>query len=186
MSEAIRAGESPAEDLDWALGALLRSYRALVTPVLGNFPHGPRGHQTLREVIRGQQPSQAALASYLGLDRTVMTYLIDDLVDAGLVERHPHPTDRRQRQVVATAQGRQAITNLCELVAEAELTVLRALDAGERELFRRLLAKAACGGGASPAEACEDSTGPVHEAAAPRPHSTLDRQEPRRSRVRRT
>ena len=138
---------SQDHDLGWALGVLLRSHRDRVSRVLGDFPHGPRGYQTLAEVIRGQQPSQLALANRLGIDRTVMTYLIDDLVAAGLVERRPNPADRRQRQIVATAKGEQALASLCDQVTEAENAMLGALDDTERALLRRLLVKAARGVG---------------------------------------
>lgn len=145
MGEAIRAEEPLSEDLGWALGVLLRAYRDLVGPALGDFPHGTRGYQTLAAVVRCQQPSQLALANRLGIDRTVMTYLIDDLVEAGLVERRPNPADRRQRQIVATARGKQALAALCRRVTEAEATVLGALDEPERAVFRRLLLTAAGG-----------------------------------------
>ena len=36
---------------------------------------------------------QARIAERLGLDRTVMTHLIDDLEEAGLVERRPDRAD---------------------------------------------------------------------------------------------
>jgi len=147
MTQATRSETITEDDLGWALGVLLRAYRELVTAALGDFPHGPRGYQTLAEVIRAQRPSQLALANYLGIDRTVMTYLVDDLEAAGLVERRPNPADRRQRQVVATEQGQQAMATLCQEVARAEDTVLGALDADERATLRRLLNKAACATG---------------------------------------
>jgi DNA-binding MarR family transcriptional regulator len=153
MSEAIRTDESAVDDFGWTLGALLRYYRERVTPTLGSFPHGARGYQTLCEVVRGQQPSQLALANRLGIDRTVMTYLIDDLVEAGLVERRANPADRRQRLIIATPRGERALATLCKQVVEAENAVLSALDEDERELLRRLLTKAACG--SSAADACE-------------------------------
>jgi MarR family transcriptional regulator for hemolysin len=140
-------------DIGWALGALLRSYRDRVAPTLGDFPHGARGYQTLCEVVQGEPPSQLALANRLGIDRTVMTYVLDELVDNGLVERRLNPADRRQRQIVATARGRRAVATLCGKVAEAEDAVLGALDADERERFRRLLFKAAAGTGS--ADPCE-------------------------------
>ncbi|RIV38037.1 MarR family winged helix-turn-helix transcriptional regulator [Micromonospora radicis] len=145
MSESTSAIPSPDQDLGWALGVLLRAYRDTLPPTLGDFPHGARGYQTLCEVVRADQPSQLALANRLGIDRTVMTYLIDDLVAANLVERQPNPADRRQRRIVATPGGRAAIATLCGQVAAAEATVLGALDERERVAFRRLLIKAAGG-----------------------------------------
>lgn len=138
MSERSHGGE----DLGWALGSLLRSYRERVDPLLDDVPHGARGYQTLCEVLRGDQPSQLALAAHLGIDRTVMTYLIDDLVDAGLVERRPNPADRRQRQVVATEQGQRVVARMCGRVAEAEAAALGGLDEQERSTLRELLTKA--------------------------------------------
>lgn len=145
------------KDLGVMLATLLRAYREAISPCLGHVPHGPRGYHTLREVAAGTQPSQVALASQLGIDRTVMTYLIDDLVEAGLVERRANPTDRRQRQVVATSRGAHAITEACQQVREAEESLLGTLTETEREQLRALLTKAAsaAGTGRQPVDACE-------------------------------
>jgi len=128
-------------DLGVMLAALLRSYRDAVARRLTDLPHGPRGYQTLREVVEGSQPSQLALAGRLGIDRTVMTYLIDDLAEAGLVERRANPTDRRQRQIVATEAGTRAIADLCQHVRAVEDSLLDALTEAERAQLRALLAK---------------------------------------------
>ena len=135
--------DATEDDFGAALGILLRSYSGMVGPRLVDFPHGARGYETLCEVLQGSPPSQAALAAKLGIDRTMMTYLIDDLVEAGLVERRPNPADRRQRRIVATAAGRAAVASLCGRVAEAQDAVLAALDPAERAVFRSLLSKAA-------------------------------------------
>jgi len=152
MSEVVDGVESNVtergtEDFGWVLGVLLRTYRDRITEAIGDFPLGVRGYQTLREVAREQQPSQLALASRLGIDRTVMTYVIDDLEEAGLVERRPNPDDRRQRRILATPLGCEAVGALCQRVVEAENAVLGALDPAERAVIRRLLYKAALGPG---------------------------------------
>ncbi|MDQ2661644.1 MAG: MarR family winged helix-turn-helix transcriptional regulator, partial [Actinomycetota bacterium] len=100
-------------------------------------------------------PSQLALANHLGIDRTVMTYLVDDLEKEGLVERRPNPTDRRQRQVVATDRGRELIENACRRVVDAQEHLLGTLDNDERTALRRLLNKAAAGTGEDVDDACE-------------------------------
>ncbi len=134
-----------SEDFGWSLGVVLRSYHEMVTAVLGDLPHGPRGYQTLAEVAQGKQPSQLALATHLGIDRTVMTYLVDDLAAAGLVERRSNPEDRRQRQVIATEQGRVALESLCRRVCEVEEVLLGGLPKADRDVFRTLLGRAADG-----------------------------------------
>ena len=158
------ADEQTDTDLGWSLGTLLRGYREHVNAAIGEFPHGQRGYETMCAVVRGDQPSQLALATHLGIDRTVMTYLVDDLVEAGLVERHPNPADRRQRQVVATEAGAEAVAALCRQVAAAEAGVLAGLEPEERGTLRHLLRKAT---GAAPAhtpEACAVVTGEDRKA----------------------
>ena len=65
MSDTTRTDAPPpaldlGDDLGWALGVLLRGYRDRVKRALGDFPHGPRGYETMAEVLRGTQPSQLA------------------------------------------------------------------------------------------------------------------------------
>lgn len=147
MSNSSASQAAPAraqEDFGWTLGVLVRNYQNSSGAVMGGFPHGARGYQVLVAVVGGELPNQLALAQHLGIDRTVMTYLIDDFVTAGLVERQLNPTDRRARIVVATARGGEALAELQRSMAQVEDVVLAALDAGEREVFRTLLRRVAC------------------------------------------
>ena len=160
MSDTTRTDAPPpaldlGDDLGWALGVLLRGYRDRVKHALGDFPHGPRGYETMAEVLRGTQTSQLALANHLGIDRTVMTYLVDDLEQEGLVERRANPTDRRQRMVVATDKGRELVETACRRVVEAQDELLGTLDGPERTAFRQLLNKAAAGTGEDVDDPCE-------------------------------
>jgi len=50
-----------------------------VRGAVSGIPGGPRGYQVIVAAIQHQADSQGALAQRLGVDRTVMTYLIDDL-----------------------------------------------------------------------------------------------------------
>lgn len=132
------------DDFGWTLGVLVRNYQNASMVAMGEFPHGPRGYQVLVAVVSGEQPNQLALAQHLGIDRTVMTYLIDDFVKAGLVERQLNPADRRARLVVATDSGRKELERLQRAVLEAENAVLSVLTGKEREVFRTLLRRVAC------------------------------------------
>ena len=118
MSNTATAAQphtDPKEDFGWTLGVLVRNYQNASTAAMGAFPHGARGYQVLVAVASGEQPNQLALAQHLGIDRTVMTYLVDDFVKAGLVERRLNPADRRARMVVATEAG---LAMLAELAAQ--------------------------------------------------------------------
>ncbi|MEV7863310.1 MarR family winged helix-turn-helix transcriptional regulator [Streptomyces hirsutus] len=140
----VADGVDFAEDFGLSLLVLMRAYRTVVASVLDDVPQGARGYQTLTVVARGDQQNQLALATYLGIDRTVMTYLIDDLVTAGLVERRLTPADRRQRKIVATARGVDTLQDLERQVREAEDRLLEALGENERQAFRTLLSRIAC------------------------------------------
>jgi DNA-binding MarR family transcriptional regulator len=135
------------DDLGWALGAFFRSYRAAVKETLGDLPGGPRGYQVLRFAVAEAPVTQLALAHQLGIDRTVMTYLLDDLESTGLVERRPDPADRRARRVVATPAGRSRLVELDRGLRRAEARVLGPLAGDEADVFRRLLQRLATQGG---------------------------------------
>jgi DNA-binding MarR family transcriptional regulator len=142
-SRADRAsgcGGALSSDLGWALGVVFRSYLKAANAALADVPGGPRGYQVLAAAIRGEPENQVALALHLGVDRTVMTYLLDDLEGAGLIERRPDPADRRARHIGATAAGRDLLDDLDQRLRAAEHHVLAGLDKDDDQgAFRALL-----------------------------------------------
>ncbi|GAA4538896.1 MarR family transcriptional regulator [Pseudonocardia xishanensis] len=129
-------------DLGWALGQVTRAHIKTAEQVLSGLPGGPRGYQVLAAANEGT-PTQLALARKLGVDRTVMTYLLDELVGAGLVERRPDPADRRARQIHLTEPGRARLCDLERRLREVEEHLLAPLAAAERDQLRALLARLA-------------------------------------------
>jgi DNA-binding MarR family transcriptional regulator len=132
-----------ADDLGWGLAVVFRAYVKAADAATEGMPGGHRGYQVLCAAVRDEPGSQAALASRLGIDRTVMTYLLDDLEGAGLVQRQPDPVDRRSRRVAATAHGREVLAELDERFRRAERHLLAGLGPGEQEAFRGLLREVA-------------------------------------------
>jgi DNA-binding MarR family transcriptional regulator len=131
------------DDLGWALGVVFRDYVRAVDHVLADVPGGPRGLQVLTAAAAPATGNQGALAGRLGVDRTVMTYLVDDLVTAGLVTREPDPHDRRSRILVATTAGRALVADRRKAMADVEGHVLAPLGA-DADRFRGLLQRLAC------------------------------------------
>ena len=128
------------DDLGWALGVVFRSYAKAASAAFGDVPGGPRGYQVLAVSTRGEPGSQLELAHHLGVDRTVMTYLLDDLERAGLIERHPDPADRRARRIAATPRGRELLGDLDARLRAAEDRVLAGLGSDDtRQVFRTML-----------------------------------------------
>jgi DNA-binding MarR family transcriptional regulator len=145
---AHRATATATEaDLGWSLGAVARAYLRATADAVAEVPSGPRGHQVLAAADRGLGVSQLALARHVGVDRSVMTHLLDDLESAGLVERRLDPTDRRARRIVLTDLGGIRLRRLERSLRRAEDALLAPLDPGERRVLRGLLARLAPGAG---------------------------------------
>ena len=142
--EARAGGGGPcagalAGDLGWGLGVLFRAYVTAADQAVADLPGGPRGYQVLSAAAQGKVGSQLALAQHLGVDRTVMTYLLDDLERVGLIERRPDPEDRRARRIVPTAAGLHLLATLDRRLRAVEDRLLAALDEQARERFREQL-----------------------------------------------
>jgi DNA-binding MarR family transcriptional regulator len=142
-------------DLGWALGRVTRAHLRTAQEVVSGLPGGPRGYQVLAAANDGEVSTQLAIARMLGVDRTVMTYLLDELEGAGLVERRPDPADRRARRIVLTAAGRERLCDLDRRLREAEERLLAPLEPTERDTLRELLRRLATGAGQDGASACQ-------------------------------
>ena len=138
-----RCDSALADDLGWSLGVVFRGYVAAANAAVAELPGGPRGYQVIAAAAQGEIGSQLALAHHLGIDRTVMTYLLDDLEGAGLIERQPDPVDRRARRVVVTAKGTRLLATLGMRLQAAEAHLLSALDPAAQERFRSQLSTVA-------------------------------------------
>ena len=144
--EALTSGATGLhDDLGWALATVLRSYLRTSDQVLADLPGGARGYRLLASVARDCPRSQLALARHVGLDRTVVTYLLDDLAAAGLLERQADPEDRRTRRVVATEAGNRRLVELDVLLRRVEQQVLGDLSPADIGQFRCLVQRVALG-----------------------------------------
>ncbi|WP_236866693.1 MarR family winged helix-turn-helix transcriptional regulator [Brevibacterium daeguense] len=165
MTDLSRATESRSAptlpgELGWNLGMVLRGYQSRFEDAVQGMPSGVRGFQVLSAVVHRDPPNQQALGAHLVIDRTVLTYLLDSLVRAGVVERIPAPTDRRARKIVATDEGRALLEQYEERVAAAESELLSGIDESEAGTLVALIGRLAMDihraqPGASPCEAMD-------------------------------
>lgn len=123
-------------DLGWALGVVFRAYAKATRAAMADVPGGPRAFQVLVAAAGDQHGNQLAVARRLGIDRTVMTYLLDDLERAGVLHRTPDPNDRRARCLVVTPAGLQLLEDLQRRLATIEDHLLACLDDDERQVLR--------------------------------------------------
>jgi len=85
---------------------------------------------------------QQELGSALGIDRSTMVSLIDQLESAGIAKRRPSATDRRAREIAITPKGRRLLQQARRLIAQVEDDVLAGLTADERRELLALLRRA--------------------------------------------
>lgn len=111
----------------------------------------PRQFLVLRQVGLGEGRSQHALAEAVRIPASRMVAVLDDLEHRGLVERRPHPSDRRARALYLTDDGRATIERALRLAFEFEASLTSSLRPEEREqllvLLGRLAAHHLHGGG---------------------------------------
>jgi DNA-binding MarR family transcriptional regulator len=97
--------------------------------------------RALRRVAKGPKP-MGELADALGIDAPYLTLVVDDLERQGLVERRPHPTDRRVKLVVATRRGKD-VARRAEAILGTPPERLAALDQRDLTELVRILRLAA-------------------------------------------
>ncbi|MFC4118906.1 MarR family winged helix-turn-helix transcriptional regulator [Nonomuraea zeae] len=80
------------------------------------------------------------LAERMSCEPSNATFVVDKLEKQALIERHPHPTDRRAKQLVLTAEGEALRERLLDLLAQD--SPLAGLDPQQQRSLQDLLEKA--------------------------------------------
>jgi len=75
------------------------------------------------------------------LDSATLTGILDRIEKSGLIERRPHPEDRRALQVCLTAEGQELSGKLLEMAQVANREFLSRLTHEEEMILRILLKK---------------------------------------------
>jgi DNA-binding MarR family transcriptional regulator len=102
----------------------------------------PRHFGMLSQLAVNEGQSQQALSSALGIHRSAVVALVDDL-ERGLAERRRDPVDRRAYALYLTPPGRELLAELERAADEDEAELLTALDGSERSQLISLLQRVA-------------------------------------------
>ncbi|MEU0482318.1 MarR family transcriptional regulator [Streptosporangium sp. NPDC006013] len=86
-------------------------------------------------------PSQQDLAHRLGINRTIMVKLLDRLQQAGYVTRTRNPANRRTYVLSLTDEGRTALKNMRQAVADRDVRLTAPLTPAERRRLTELLSR---------------------------------------------
>jgi len=101
----------------------------------------PYHHAILAVLDEGSRETQGAIADALGYDKGQLVGLLDELENAGLIERRRDPTDRRRYAIHLTRKGKTLLARAREAAQAAEEALLADLDADERRVLHILLVK---------------------------------------------
>ena len=110
---------------------------------LAPFDLHPRHFGMLNQLAVNEGQSQQALSSALGIHRSAVVALVDDLEQRGLAERRRDPADRRAYTLYLTPAGRELLVELDREAEADEAELLAALDVPERSTLISLLQRVA-------------------------------------------
>ena len=88
--------------------------------------------RTLVTLAREEGIHQGALAERLEVEPITLCRMIDRLVDAGLVERRRHPTDRRVWTIYLTEKARPLLGSIGSIADALYATALEGISASDR------------------------------------------------------
>lgn len=134
---------APRSAVGGRLGYLLKHAQlrlaAFTAPALAPFGITGRQLAVLMTIDDAVPLSQQDVAGRLGVDRTTMVALIDELEDKGLVQRRPDPADRRRNVVTLTGAGHTTMAGAIAASDDAERQFLSQLSADEAASLRAAL-----------------------------------------------
>jgi DNA-binding MarR family transcriptional regulator len=117
---------------------------------LAPFGVRPRTYAVLMALSADNGQSQRELSTRLGIHRNVMVSVVDDLERQGLVERKPHPNDRRAFAVTMTDKARELLPALDAQGRAQEKEITAALTADESAVLLDQLQRIAVAVGLTP------------------------------------
>lgn len=108
---------------------------------LGDDGFAPRVFSTLALVVQFPNISQSGLARMLGIERSGLVAIVDELEGRGLLARTNVPGDRRVQALVATEAGVAAHGEAHSAVRAHEDRMLSGLDTAEKQALMEILKK---------------------------------------------
>ncbi len=130
-------------DIEQSIGFLLsKAYQrawAILREEIEAFELTPPQFCLLAFLWQRDGLTQAELAEKGQIDRTTVGGMVDRLVRLSLVERRPHPQDRRAHQIHLTGRGRELEQPLSDCAHRARTRIVNGLSEQEVHELQRIL-----------------------------------------------
>ncbi len=132
-------------DIEKSIGFLLaKAYQrgcAIFKEEFSDYDLTPQQFGLLAFLWQRDGLSQTELSERSQIDRTTIGGLIDRLEKEGLVQRLPHPEDRRAYSICLTEKGKALETALSPLALRVQEKITGKLTDDERETLKKILEK---------------------------------------------
>lgn len=142
MSPSLDPGQSPPS-VAFLLSRLGYDASGEMGKALAGLGLELRQFGLLRLLASAQGGSQRALGAMLNITPNRMVALVDGLEAKGLIERRPHPEDRRAYTIGLTEAGAAAFGQAMQAAFGVEATMCEPLEPEERTQLLGLLQKLA-------------------------------------------
>lgn len=109
--------------------------------VLGKDGLSGRVFSALSLVVKFPNITQSELARMIGIERSGLVAIVDELEERGYLRRAAVPGDRRVQALVPTDAGRQAYAHAISVVRAHEDNLLAGLSSKEKATLLELLKK---------------------------------------------
>jgi DNA-binding MarR family transcriptional regulator len=131
---------NPRREVLFQLSDVARSMRTYIDQCASEHDMTRAQWGALARLERQEGMTQAEMAESLEIQPISLVRLIDRLCEHDLVQRRPHPHDRRANRLYLTEKGHRVLARLTPLGREISGDVLASLsDAEVAELLRKLL-----------------------------------------------
>jgi DNA-binding MarR family transcriptional regulator len=125
----------------WALGRASMQSQRLVRHHMTQAGIRTQHYHVLASLADDGPGAQATLADRIGLDRSDLVTLLDELEELKLLARQVDPADRRRKIVTITPAGEKQLDSMDQLIYAAEAELLKPLTATERKTLLALLSR---------------------------------------------
>jgi len=133
--------ESPASNVD-LIELLFFAYRDFISDpdaILAQYGFGRAHHRVLHFVNRNPGLTVADLLGILNITKQSLARVLKQLVDSGFIEQKPGSSDRRQRLLYTTPDGRGLAEQLLKPQSRRIDKAFRHLHADERRIVSSFL-----------------------------------------------